>query len=154
MVIDLGKCVGCGACALACKQANATPPGVWWNTVHQYETGTYPSARLRFLPAACQQCEVPACLKACPTKATFQRPDGIVAIDVEVCVGCGYCAWSCPYGARTLNESEPQPYHPIGNTCLGSLYSILPVNQQHRYGHSLFLSIHPLFQAARLFRRQ
>lgn len=112
MVIDLGKCVGCGACAIACKQTNATPPGVWWNTVHQYETDVYPRARLRFLPAACQQCEAPACLEACPTKATSQRPDGIVVVDDNVCVGCGYCTWSCPYGARTLNEARPRPYHP------------------------------------------
>jgi molybdopterin-containing oxidoreductase family iron-sulfur binding subunit len=111
MVIDLKKCSGCGACAIACKQNNATPPGVWWNKVYQFETGIYPNCKLKFLPAACQQCEEPACLAACPTGATSNRADGIVVVDDEVCIGCGYCAWSCPYAARKLNHEEPKPYH-------------------------------------------
>lgn len=57
-------------------------------------------------------CEEPACEKACPTGATSRRGDGIVVVDDEVCIGCGYCTWACPYGARTLNRRAPRPYHP------------------------------------------
>ena len=112
MAVDLKKCTGCGACAVACKQENATPPGVFWSRVHIYETGIYPHATLRFLPTLCMQCDEPSCHKACPTGATTKRPDGIVAIDDEQCIGCGYCAWACPYEARELIRTTPRAYHP------------------------------------------
>ncbi len=111
MVIDLEKCSGCMACDVACKRENFTPPGVHWSRVHIYETGKYPQTKLRSLPLLCMQCEDPACLKACPTGATIKRPDGVVTIDNERCVGCGYCALACPYGARVLNRADPRPYH-------------------------------------------
>jgi molybdopterin-containing oxidoreductase family iron-sulfur binding subunit len=111
MVIDLEKCSGCMTCDVACKRENFTPPGVQWSKVHIYETGKYPETKLRSLPTLCMHCEDPACLKACPTGATTKRPDGVVIIDNDRCVGCGYCALACPYEARTLNRAEPRPYH-------------------------------------------
>lgn len=112
MVIDLGTCTGCGACAVACKRENATPPGVFWSRVHIYETGSYPNARLRFLPTLCMQCDEPPCHEACPSGATIKRADGIVVIDDEACIGCGYCVWACPYESRQLTREDPSPYHP------------------------------------------
>ena len=112
MVIDLKKCSGCMSCDVACKRENFTPPSVHWSKVHIYETGTYPTVKLRSLPTHCMHCEEPACKKACPTGATTRRADGIVQIDNGVCIGCGYCALACPYEARSLNRTDPQPYHP------------------------------------------
>ena len=111
MVIDLDKCSGCMCCDVACKRENFTPPGVHWSKVHIYETGKYPHTKLRSLPTLCMHCEEPACLKACPTGATSKRADGVVTIDNERCIGCGYCALACPYEARALNRTEPRPYH-------------------------------------------
>jgi dimethyl sulfoxide reductase iron-sulfur subunit len=113
LVIDLDLCSGCGACAVACKRENATPPGTFWSRVHIFETGTYPHARLRALPTQCMQCEEAACQRACPTGATWTRPDGIVLVEQSRCIGCGYCAWACPYNARELTRSDPVPYHPV-----------------------------------------
>ena len=47
-------------------------------------------------------CEHPPCLEVCPSKATKQRPDGIVEINYDRCMGCGSCIVACPYGARSI----------------------------------------------------
>ncbi|MHB0978836.1 MAG: 4Fe-4S dicluster domain-containing protein [Thermoleophilia bacterium] len=127
MVIDLSICTGCGACAVACKRENATPPGVFWSRVHIYETGTYPDARLRSLPTLCMQCDEPPCEKACPTGATWVRTGGIVLVNNDQCIGCGYCTWACPYESRSLNYGEPQPYHPA--------YGFTPFEQRGYISH-------------------
>jgi phenylacetyl-CoA:acceptor oxidoreductase subunit 1 len=38
----------------------------------------------------------------CPTGASRQRADGIVWVEYDACIGCGYCAMACPYRARHL----------------------------------------------------
>ncbi len=110
MVIDLRKCVGCNACTIACKQEHGTPPGVHWSKVLQYEVGSYPKVRLRFLPMLCMHCQEAPCLEACPTGATYRRADGLVLVDAGKCIGCRYCIMACPYEARTYNDGEAGEY--------------------------------------------
>ena len=58
------------------------------------------------MTSACNHCANPACLAACPTspKAITKRDsDGIVLIDQDLCIGCKYCIWACPYGAPQFN---------------------------------------------------
>ena len=100
MVADLRRCVGCQACTAACKEANATPPGVQWRRVLDIEVGEFPDVNRVFVPTGCQHCADPPCMHVCPTTATGQRADGIVTIDYDLCIGCGYCAVACPYEAR------------------------------------------------------
>ena len=100
MVADLDRCVGCQTCTAACRQTNATPPGVQWRKVLDLEFGRYPDVRRVFVPIGCQHCADPPCLTVCPTTATGQRADGIVTIDYDLCIGCAYCAVACPYQAR------------------------------------------------------
>ena len=126
LVIDLDTCVGCHACAVACKEWNAggisgpltdeqpygkEPSGVWFNRVHSYEVealadGTQPAMTLHF-PRSCLHCETPACVSVCPTGASYKRAeDGIVLVDEDKCIGCKLCSWACPYGAREYSEVE------------------------------------------------
>ena len=100
MVADLRRCVGCQTCTAACRQANATPPGVQWRRVVDLEVGEYPQVKRAFVPVGCMHCDDPPCMHVCPSTATRKRADGIVTIDYDLCIGCGYCAVACPYQAR------------------------------------------------------
>ena len=102
MVVDLNRCVGCQTCTIACKHHNDTPPGVQWRRVLDVEQGEYPNVERVFLVTGCQHCADPPCVPVCPTGATRQRADGLVTMDYDTCIGCGYCAVACPYQARTI----------------------------------------------------
>jgi Fe-S-cluster-containing dehydrogenase component/formate-dependent nitrite reductase membrane component NrfD len=95
--IDLKMCIGCHACTIACKAEHDIPVGVnrcWVKTV---EKGTFPDTQRLFLPVLCNQCEEAPCMNICPTNALFRRPDGIVDLDGDACIGCKACMVACPY---------------------------------------------------------
>lgn len=102
MVVDVNRCVDCHTCTISCKHANDTMPGVQWRSVLDVEKGEYPDVERFFLVVGCQHCNEPPCVPVCPSGATFQRDDGLVAMNYDLCIGCGYCAVACPYQARTL----------------------------------------------------
>ncbi|MEW6526242.1 MAG: 4Fe-4S dicluster domain-containing protein [Spirochaetota bacterium] len=118
MVIDTRKCVGCHACTVACIAENKLPPGVVYRPVITEHIGQYPHQITRFFPRPCMQCNNPSCVSVCPVRATWKRPDGVVIIDYDRCIGCRYCLTACPYGARTSDfgnyytehTPEIQPY--------------------------------------------
>jgi len=60
-----------------------------------------------YMGVQCYHCENPPCVKACPTKATWKEPDGIVVVDYDWCIGCRYCIAACPYYGRRFNWNEP-----------------------------------------------
>jgi len=100
MVIDQSKCVGCGFCVNACRAHNDIPPDITWNPI--YEAGEV-DGRQVYLPRPCMHCEEAPCEEVCPVGATYHRPDGIVMMDYDKCIGCRYCIVACPYQARSFN---------------------------------------------------
>ena len=121
LVIDLDTCVGCHACVVSCKGWNtenygaplsdvdpygADPVGTFLNRVHTYEVtpDDGASAFAVHMPKSCLHCEDAPCVTVCPTGASYKRTeDGIVLVNEQDCIGCGLCAWACPYGAREMD---------------------------------------------------
>ncbi len=101
MLIDLRKCIGCGACSVICDQTNKLAFNRW-RRVFDCGLSGYPERRRSCLPISCMHCGNAPCAEVCPTGATHRRPDGIVDIFYERCVGCGYCIVACPYHARSI----------------------------------------------------
>ena len=121
LLIDLDICVGCHACVVSCKEWNSSgdtkqlsdvnahqkePIGTFLNHVHSYEKENMDNNESEpfYFPKSCLHCEDAPCVTVCPTGASYKRPeDGIVLVNEEDCMGCGLCAWACPYGARELD---------------------------------------------------
>jgi Fe-S-cluster-containing dehydrogenase component len=123
LVIDLNVCVGCSACVTSCKEWNTSseggggmvdqnpygkdPTGTFFNRVQTFEVGEYPNVETVHFPKSCLHCEDPPCVPVCPTGASYKRKeDGIVLVDYDKCIGCKYCSWACPYGAREIDEKQ------------------------------------------------
>jgi Fe-S-cluster-containing dehydrogenase component len=104
MVIDESKCVGCNACRVACQNQNNLAPYEAYNHLEEREYGTFPNYAREFLPVQCQHCDDAPCVKVCPTGASHKRPDGVVLVDKNKCIGCKYCIAACPYNVRIIKE--------------------------------------------------
>ncbi len=97
-VFDSNKCTGCNACQLACTLENQLDFGVSWRQVITFNPDHLPDQAVFHLSIACNHCNDPDCLKYCPTRAYYKKPDsGHVLINPDYCIGCKYCSWVCPY---------------------------------------------------------
>ena len=115
IAINKTRCIGCQTCAHACKMQNNVPSGMRWNRVltegcdvEDGALGEFPNLSRGYLPVACQHCENPACLRVCPTGATYKDDKGRVQVDYEKCIGCRMCMAACPYNARVFNWNDPK----------------------------------------------
>lgn len=129
MVIDLNKCVGCGACAMACKNGNNTADSANgqthnWADFQVEVSGKFPKVKYVNRPVLCNHCTNAPCVKACPVtpKAMFKTPEGITMHNDERCIGCRACQEACPYSKMEAkgNDSsvisyneDGKPYNPI-----------------------------------------
>jgi tetrathionate reductase subunit B len=126
MLIDIGKCIGCGNCVRACAKENNVPDGYFRTWIERYEipeegqpkvdspkggmegfpVPTPVDLKSFFVPKLCNHCVDSPCVQVCPVGATFISPDGVVLVDETYCLGCRYCVQACPYGCRYLHPDK------------------------------------------------
>ena len=129
MVIDLARCVGCGAGAFACKAENNTRDRAdgqsfnWADFVMRTE-GVFPDVTHWVMPVLCNHCTDAPCVAACPveTKAMYKTPEGVTMHDNEKCIGCRMCQNACPYSSIDLDAASLD----------GASYSVISFNERDR----------------------
>jgi len=124
-LIDIPKCIGCGACVRACSRENKVPEGFYRTWVERYrvcdccginvdspdggKNGFKPvphKGKIRkgfFVPKLCGHCKNTPCTQVCPLGASYSTPDEVVLVDEKRCIGCGYCIQACPYSTRFIH---------------------------------------------------
>jgi tetrathionate reductase subunit B len=112
-LIDTTKCIGCGSCVRACRAENSVPEEMYRTWVERYEIPAEGEAFIDspdggehgfdpvatglsvrkgfFVPKLCNHCDATPCIQVCPVGASFATRDGVVLVDPEHCIGCGYC---------------------------------------------------------------
>jgi len=98
------NCIACHACESACSEKNDLPGYLAFRSVGYIEGGSFPAYQRMNISMACNHCDDPVCLKGCPTRAYTKFAEyGAVLQDPDICFGCGYCTWVCPYNAPQLD---------------------------------------------------
>jgi anaerobic dimethyl sulfoxide reductase subunit B (iron-sulfur subunit) len=109
---DQTRCIGCSACAVACKDWHDIPAGSEkWMRIHYNEKGKFPDVFVSYCISPCFHCEDPVCIPVCPVGAIIKRDkDGIVIVDSEKCIGneqCdSKCLKACPYDAPQFSHKK------------------------------------------------
>jgi molybdopterin oxidoreductase, iron-sulfur binding subunit len=101
IIVNVDRCAGCFACAVACKEENQVAPGIFWEKIKRDENVR--DNVINWFRMSCMHCDDPACMKVCPMKAIHKGPHGEVLVDQQKCIGCKMCMAACPYGARSYN---------------------------------------------------
>jgi Fe-S-cluster-containing dehydrogenase component len=106
-LIDTTRCMGCRSCLAACAVENFFTHDAPWNVMIEAEAGEFPNVFRTFTTMNCMHCEEPPCQVACDRVGAFaitKNAVGVVLVDYDKCIGCGYCAAVCPYGVPQLNQ--------------------------------------------------
>ena len=96
-IVDVGRCTGCNACSIACKDRAGLPDDLDFLRVERIESGLYPNVVMYYRIVHCFHCEKPPCIDACPTGAISKKDDGYIHLSVETCNNCGSCKDVCPF---------------------------------------------------------
>jgi formate dehydrogenase iron-sulfur subunit len=108
LLLDTTLCVGCGACAAACKEQNNLPPEIEERTT-AYTWTTVQSHGGVNVRRMCMHCLTPTCVSVCPVGAMRKSADGPVTYDAGKCIGCRYCVQACPFDVPKYQWDRPVP---------------------------------------------
>ena len=99
----MNRCIGCGACQVACKEKNRLPEKVYYRRAGTFSFNADGGSVLYRYSGACNHCSEPACISVCPTSALYKDSSGLVLHRDDLCIGCGRCVYACPYNAPVLS---------------------------------------------------
>jgi molybdopterin-containing oxidoreductase family iron-sulfur binding subunit len=121
MIVDLDKCIGCGACSAACyAENNIGIVGVdrvlegremTWLSIERYQDD-HNKEKVTFLPMLCQHCDNAPCESVCPVYAPHHSKEGLNNQIYNRCIGTRFCVQNCPYKVRRFNWFDwkfPEP---------------------------------------------
>ena len=93
---DWERCIECNGCVAACKNEHEIPWGMNRRRVVTINDG---KPGERSISVACMHCSDAPCMAVCPVDCFYQTADGVVLHNKDLCIGCGYCFYACPFGA-------------------------------------------------------
>lgn len=108
LLIDITKCIGCGACSMACKEANGLPE----EPEEELSATAYTVVKEKegvFYRRLCMHCNEPTCASVCPVGAFEKTPEGAVIYQAHKCIGCRYCMQACPFSIPTYEWKKRAP---------------------------------------------
>jgi molybdopterin-containing oxidoreductase family iron-sulfur binding subunit len=119
LIVDLDKCVACGACLIACKTENNVPNvgakrfaqnrDMDWISLLRIDNY---KGRSVFIPYMCQHCDAAPCETACPVNASTHSPEGLNETTYNRCIGTRYCMAACQYKVRKFNFGDYHENYP------------------------------------------
>lgn len=129
MLYDATICIGCKACMVGCKEANGMPvesaeeQPVWdtpvstsaktLNNIEVYRNGSGAVKDREvdgysFMKRHCMHCVDAVCVSVCPVSAMRKNAiTGVVTHHADVCIGCRYCSFACPYNVPSYEFDDP-----------------------------------------------
>lgn len=108
IMFDATKCIGCRQYVQACKDWNDHPR----TSLYELSSTTWITMEPPVLEGlsplwarnSCMHCDFPACAAVCPVEAITKYEEGPVVINQEVCIGCEYCIYACPWEVITKDD--------------------------------------------------
>lgn len=113
---DGTRCTGCKTCEFACKDYYDLSTEFQYRKVYECAGGTTEknsdgyietTCFAYYVSMSCNHCDDPSCVEVCPTGAMHKDAEtGLVSVDADKCVGCGYCYMACPYNAPKVDREK------------------------------------------------
>jgi formate dehydrogenase iron-sulfur subunit len=121
-LIDVSLCIDCRSCAVACSVENNVPMDstrIWIKETGV--TGEYPDLKRYTAPYHCMHCQDPSCVSACTVSALTRNEEGIVTYNSDLCIGCRYCMYACPFGVPNYEWDQQFPLVVKCDMCVSRL---------------------------------
>jgi len=107
IVVDIEKCLACRTCEIECVISHSKIKNLFEiiKSPDRFPGVKISEIKKLNIPERCEHCDFPSCVLVCPGNA-LKRENGVVIVDNEKCIGCGFCVIACPYGIPRINKER------------------------------------------------